>query len=128
MNILIRSLYQNHLHPLTNYLLGIIPIIVLMMLKLKKLKYLELKFDFDIKYSEEKMKKELAELDTNWEVRFHEFQLNSQKLESDLNIRQNYEIVELTKQLELSMGKFIKYSNNYLDLKKQQENLIKQQL
>lgn len=98
------------------------------MLKLKKLKYLELKFDFDIKYSEEKMKKELAELDTNWEVRFHEFQLNSQKLESDLNIRQNYEIVELTKQLELSMGKFIKYSNNYLDLKKQQENLIKQQL
>ncbi len=97
-------------------------------LKTKRGKYLELKYQSDLKALEEKFKKDLEEYDLEWENKYQEFLLNSKKMLSDMNIRQNYEIVELTKQLEFSLGKVAKFSNMYLDLKKQQENLIKQQL
>lgn len=97
-------------------------------LKTKRGKYLESKYQSDLKVLEEKFKKDLEEYDLDWENRYQEFLLNSKKMLSDMNIRQNYEIVELTKQLEFSLGKVAKFSNMYLDLKKQQENLIKQQL
>ncbi len=97
-------------------------------LKTKRGKYLELKYQSDLKGLEEKFKKDLEEYDLEWENKYQEFLLNSKKMLSDMNIRQNYEIVELTKQLEFSLGKVAKFSNMYLDLKKQQENLIKQQL
>lgn len=97
-------------------------------LKTKRQKYLALKFQNDQKIVEERFKKELEEFDRDWAIRSEEFQINAKKLLSDLNIRQNYEIVELTKQLEMSMVKVMKFSNTYLDLKKQQENLIKQQM
>ena len=87
-----------------------------------------MKYQNELKLLEDRSRKELEDYDLEWENRYQEFQINTRKLVSDLNIRQNYEIVELTKQLEISLVKVMKYSNNYLDLKKQQENLIKQQL
>jgi len=74
-------------------------------LKTKRGKYLELKYQSDLKALEEKFKKDLEEYDLEWENKYQEFLLNSKKMLSDMNIRQNYEIVELTKQLEFSLGK-----------------------
>jgi len=96
-------------------------------LKMKKSKYLDIKYQNESRSIEEKAKKDLVDFDNELEEKLSEFQLNAKKLISDLNIRQNYEITELNKQLEMSMVKSMKYSNNFLDLKKQQENLIKQQ-
>jgi hypothetical protein len=72
-------------------------------------------------------KKELDEFNQIWDEAFQKFEEKSKTDEEQLNQRQAQEMEELYNYLEVKLPKQVKYSKKYLDLKNQEENLVKLQ-
>ena len=72
-------------------------------------------------------KEELDQFNEKWDEMFNKFEEKSKNEEDVLNQRQSKEMEELYAYLEQKLPKQVKYSKKYLDLKNQEENLVKLQ-
>lgn len=90
-------------------------------------KQLQSQHTVEVESLESAYKSELDDFNANWDQRFKEFEDKSKKDEDGLNQKHSKEMEELYAFLEQRLPKNVKYSKNYLDLKSQEENLVKQQ-
>jgi hypothetical protein len=72
-------------------------------------------------------KREVDEYNAEWDSKFKEFEERSKALEESLNQKHAKETDELYSMLEQKLPKNVKFSREYLELKNQEENLVKQQ-
>lgn len=72
-------------------------------------------------------KEELEKFNQLWDESFSQFEDKSKREEDVLNNRHSKEMEELYAYLEQKLPKQVKYSKKYLDLKNQEENLVKLQ-
>lgn len=70
-------------------------------------------------------KTELDEFNNQWDNKFKKLEEKSKSLEDTLNEKHNRQMNELYEFLELKLPKNVKYSKSYLELKNQEENLVK---
>lgn len=81
----------------------------------------------EIEHLEQAYKEELDEFNLFWDDRFAKFEEKSKLEETNLNQRQSKEMDELYIYLEQKIPKNVKFSKTYIDLKSQEENMVKQQ-
>lgn len=72
-------------------------------------------------------KKETEEFNAEWDAKFNELEERSSSLEEALKEKHAKEMEELYAYLEQKLPKNVKFSKLYLELKNQEENLVKQQ-
>jgi hypothetical protein len=72
-------------------------------------------------------KRELDNLNNYWDHLFRELEEKSERLEKELIQKHQKEMENLFVTLEQKLPKNIKYSKEYLELKSQEENLVKYQ-
>lgn len=93
----------------------------------KKKKELENQHFMELQSLEEHFNNQMNEFNIEWDSKIREFNEQVQRQELDMNTRHFNEVNELKKQFE-EKTKGIKFSRQFLDLKYQQINLVKQQL
>ena len=76
---------------------------------------------------DENFNKEMEVFNSNWDSKIKEFEQNSRKMEDEMNLRHKNEMESLAKQLESSANNVIKFPPEYLNLKRSELNLSKQQ-
>lgn len=72
-------------------------------------------------------KRELENFNNFWDGQFKELEEKSEKMEKDLIAKHKKEMDDLLNNLEEKLPKNIKYSKEYLELKSQEESLVKLQ-
>lgn len=90
-------------------------------------KQLQLQHNVEIESLDSSYKRELEEFNENWDEVFKNFDEKSTKDKENLNMRHEQEMNELYNYLEEKLPKNVKYSKKFLDLKNQEENLVKLQ-
>lgn len=81
----------------------------------------------EIESLEQAYKAELDEFNLFWDDKFKKFEDKSKQEEVTLNQKQAREMDELYVYLEQKIPKNVKFSKSYIDLKSQEEHMIKQQ-
>ena len=76
---------------------------------------------------EQAYKREVEEYNNDWDMKFQDLEERSKALEENLKEKHSKEMEELYIYLEQKLPKNVKYSREYLSLKNQEENLVKQQ-
>lgn len=93
----------------------------------KKKKELHLQHHNEMENLENSYKKEIEDFNGEWDVKFKEFEERSKMMEDSLNHKHAKEMEELYTFLEQKLPKNVKFSREYLELKGQEESLVKQQ-
>ena len=96
-------------------------------LLLKRKKDLELQHYSEMENLEQAYTREVEEFNTDWETKFQELEERSKAYDEALRQKHTKEMDELYVYLEQKLPKNVKYSKQYLDLKNQEENLVKLQ-
>lgn len=94
-------------------------------LKLKKRKDLEIHHFNELDNLEVTYKRELDNFNNYWDQQFHDLEEKSEKLEKELIEKHKQDMDSMLNNLENKLPKTIKFSKEYLELKSQEENLIK---
>lgn len=93
----------------------------------KKKKELNYQHSSEMENLENSYKKEIEEFHSEWDMKFKEFEDRSKAMEDTLNQKHSKEMEELYTFLEQKLPKNVKFSREYLELKNQEETLVKQQ-
>lgn len=76
---------------------------------------------------EENFNKELYELNSQWDQKFNQFELQAKTLETDINDKHTKEMEEYIVDLDKKISKVVKFSREYLQLKQSEMLLAKQE-
>lgn len=93
----------------------------------KKKKDLEYRHIIEMDNLEVSYKREVDALNESWNLKFSDWEERSKGAEENLNSKHKKEMEELYSFLEDNLPKNVKFSREYLELKNQEENLVKQQ-
>jgi hypothetical protein len=97
-------------------------------IKQKKIKDLEFRQNEEMEILENNYRTELEDCNQNWNLKFKDLEDKSAKLEQELNSKHEKEMEDLYNFLEEKLPKNVKFSRDYLEFKKQEQNLVKQQM
>jgi len=96
-------------------------------LNLKKKKNLENQHINEVNLLEENFSKDMEMYNGNWEQKMKDFEEYSRKTEEDMNARHKNDMETLAKQLESNVVTNVKYPPEYLDLRRSEQILSRQQ-
>lgn len=96
-------------------------------LKQKKKKDLEMQHYNELENLEVSYKRELENFNLYWDQQFKELEEKSERLEKELIVKHKKEMDDLLNNLEQKLPKNIKFSKEYLELKNQEESLVRLQ-
>jgi hypothetical protein len=88
---------------------------------------MEMQHSSEMQNLEQTYQIEIEQFNAEWDSKFKELEDRSKTLEAGLNEKHQKEMDELYNFLEEKLPKNVKYSRDYLELKTQEENLVKQQ-
>jgi len=96
-------------------------------IKQRKKKDLEMQHYSELENLEVSYKRELENFNFYWDEQFKNLEEKSERLEKELIAKHKREMDDLLNNLELKLPKNIKFSKEYLELKNQEENLVRLQ-
>lgn len=94
---------------------------------IKKKKDLEMQHSSEVENLEVSYKKEIDNFNFEFDSKFKELEVKSRQAEDQLSLKHSKEMEELYNFLEEKLPKNVKYSKEYLELKNQEQALVKQQ-
>jgi len=97
-------------------------------LKIQKDRILEVQHNSEFQSLEQNFKREIDEFTKEWENKFKFLEEQSNACDKALTDKHTKETEELYSYLEEKLSKNLKYSKEYLNLKSQEENLVKLQM
>jgi hypothetical protein len=96
-------------------------------LSTERKKQLVLQHTVEVDALDNAYKQELEDFNSNWDEKFRKLEDKSKSMEDGINIKHDTQMKQLYEYLENKLPKNVKFSRTYLDVKKQEENLVKLQ-
>ena len=96
-------------------------------LSLERKKQLVLQHNIEVDALDNAYKQELEDFNSNWDEKFKKLEEKSKTMEEGINLKHDTQMKQLYEYLENKLPKNVKFSKNYLEIKNQEENLVKLQ-